>query len=426
MYREIIGEMEQWMVKKERKPLLLTGARESGKTWAAKDFAAGFFNTILTVDFEKQEYAKFLFEKPIDKNKVIKKLDLLGEGQMKPGGIFILLENIHLLKDAFDAVEFLFQEMSEYHVCCTTYYRAEYLFETRDYQKYLEELTIAPLSFGEFLIANKESFLYSKIENQRKTPLNAQESQRVKEYLKLFQYIGGMPAVVKSWLNDKAFTATDREIQCIMNNYEKDFNEISSYPLKLKVFQVWESIGVQLRKENKKFQYGLVKLTARAREYTEAVEWLYNRRYIEILYKIKEGQSPVSQQVDKKSFQVFYVDTGLLSYVYEKGNGLCRENAPQQANALLKQFIFQELSANKNIGELFYWTSEATARIEFIFEDSSQVVPVNINLDGNKKTQNLKVFQEKYKNTMSIRITSDIFSMEGGILNIPVYSIWNL
>lgn len=429
MYRDIIAELSKWKESKIRKPLMLMGARSVGKSWIIKDFGAGFFNSTIIIDFEKQDYSRYLFEGVLDKNRILKMLNIFSGDKVNTEDTLIVLENIHLLNEPFKLMEFLYLTMSEYYICCTTFFREQLLFKNKNGIDYCEIYNLYPLSFGEFLIVNKEFSLYSKIENHKDNPLNINDLSVIEDYLKIFYCVGGMPSVVNTWLKDQSYLDAQESKKMILCKFEDDFNKIDSKTLRNKVFEVWNSIGAQLEKDNKKFQFGIVKITARSREYSEALEWLYNRRYISKLFKIKDAKVPINKQIDDKSFEVFMIDIGLLSSDYQinyediMGD---RRNMSSNNNALNEQFAFQELLFNKNINDFYYWTSDATARIEFVFEDSGQIVPIDINIDGNKKAQSLKVFKERYNNAMSVRITYEKFSMNNGILNIPIYAIWNL
>lgn len=429
MYREIITDMAEWKDSENRKLLLILGAKGVGKTWAAKDFGSGFFDSTIIIDFKENKSIKYLFDGGYDKNRLIEMFLLYSGGKSDPKNCLIILDNIHLVNNPYKLMEFIIGNMSEYYICMITYLRESVVFSNENYRKFCDIITMYPLSFGEFLIENKESHLASRIENYKTNPLTDKELEIIEQYLKIFYCTGGMPLVVKDWITNHNFESVNKIKRMILDDYNKEFNAISQTTLKNKVLEVWNSIAPQLEKENKKFLYGTVKLTARAREYSNAVKWLYERRYISKLCRAKNAVSPLSENEESKSFELFMIDIGLLSSVYgieynqikDGLDGLLSHN-----NALNEQFVYQELLYNKNFKNFYYWTSDATARIEFIFEDSGQVIPIVINIDGNKKAQNLKVFAEKYHSPISIKITYKEFSMEEGTLNVPVYSVWNL
>ncbi len=425
MYREIINDFEKWYENPSRKPLVVSGARCVGKTWAVKDFGDGFFDNILVFDLKENGYQDF------SEQFLSRDISGLAKKDGDFGGTLIVFEDIS--KDIFEDPEGIIKGIEAktpgIFICFTTNLTQKELFGREDASDAVDFLKMYPMSFGEFLIVNNQYELSSKIEKQKEEDLTDKDLEEIIRFLKIFYIVGGMPEAVKTWLEEKDLEKVYEVKNKILDIYSEDFNSIESHNLKGKVKEVWDSLTRQLEAENKKFQYGQVKVTARAREYEIGVEWLENRGYINKLYKIKSDKSSVKNQRDEKSFEAFLVDVGLLTSLYgikyDDLNG--NKSAILAKNgAIIEQFVNQELLYNKNIGEIFYWTSEATARIPFVFEDSGQIIPIDINVAGSTKAQSLKVYRQRYKNPMSVTITYEKFSMQSGVLNIPVYSVWNL
>ena len=240
---------------------------------------------------------------------------------------------------------------------------------------------------------------------------------------------GVQNCIVKAYVDTMSMSQVESEKAKLLFAIEEDIDSIENAALKNKVKQVWASVPAQLEKDNKKFQYGAVKLTARAREYKEAVEWLMERKYVVPLYRAKQPVAPLAGQKDNKSFELFVTDIGLLVSLF----GLTYRDIEESRSpfelkngALTEQYIYEELLHNPNVSELYYWISEATARIEFMFEDSGAVIPMEINLDCNEKAQSLKVFKSRYEVPMAIRVTRDTINMSSGMLSLPLFSLWNL
>jgi len=299
-----------------------------------------------------------------------------------------------------------------------------------DYENVLEKLSTLEEDYKNILAQNKSYISQiSLIEKQKEEDLSDSDLEAIIRFLKIFYIVGGMPEAVKTWLDEKDLDKVEAVKKKILDSYMEDFDNIESANVRGKVIEVWNSLTNQLEDENKKFQYGQVKITARAREYEVGVEWLEKRGYVNKLFKIKSDKTSVKNEVDSKSFELFLTDVGLLTSMYgityddlnkDKSSILIKNSA------IIEQFVHQELIYNKNIGQIFYWTSEATARIPFVFEDSGQIIPIDINVTGSTKAQSLKVYRQRYKNPMSVTITYEKFSMNDGLLNIPVYSVWNL
>lgn len=429
MYREIYTQLEEWKESKNRKILYLAGAKGVGKTWTLNDFGMGFYTATAYFDLETQEYARFIFEGDTEKNRIIKMLSVTCGENIEPENTLVILENVDILPNYADIIKFVATQMKEYHVCITTKKNeVRILSENKEITGYVDVINIYPLSFSEFLRVNQEDDLCRLIEENSKRKIEQFYLNRIKEYLKIYMLIGGMPSVVKTYVDTESIKEAEAEKSNIIFGYMNDFETLENKAFSAKVKQVWDSIAIQLAQENKKFQYGVVKLTARAREYKDAVEFLVDHKYLSPLYKVKDIKTPINEQTDEKSFELFFNDIGILSSMY----GLTIEDFEDESilksreGALAVQYVFCELQHNPNVSNIHYWTSAATAKIDFIFEDGDNIIPIEINLDENTKAQSLKVYRGRYNNNMSVRITMDTMSISGGILNLPMFAIWNL
>lgn len=429
MYREILTQLEEWKESKDRKMLYLAGAKGVGKTWTLNDFGMGFYATTAYFDLKTQEYARFVFEGDMQKDRIVKMLSVTCGENIEPGNTLIVLENIDALPNYAEIIGFMAKEMSEYHICITTMKNEiRILSDDNKISECVNLIHIYPLSFSEFLRVNQEDDLCRLIEENSKRKIEKDSRTRIKEYFKIYMLIGGMPGVVKAYIESDSIKEAEATKSDIIFGYISEFESIENKAFAKKVKEIWESIAVQLAEDNKKFQYGTVKLTARAREYKDALEFLIDGKYLTPLYKVKEVKTPLASQTDCKSFEMFFNDIGILSSMY----GLTiadfeDERILQSRNgALALQYVFCELQHNPNVSDIHYWTSAATAKIDFLFEDGDNVIPIEINLDENTKAQSLKVYRSRYKNNMSVRITVDTMSISGGILNLPLFAIWNM
>ncbi len=429
MYREILTQLESWKQKENRKILYLAGAKGVGKTWTLNDFGMGFYGTTAYFDLKNQEYARFVFEGELEKARIIKMLSVTCGENIEPENTLIILENIDSLPAYIELVRFMAEEMKEYHICITTARNEDsVLYAKKELKQCVDVINIYPLSFSEFLRVNQEDDLCGLIEENSKRKIEKETLTRIKEYLKIYMLIGGMPSVVKAYIETESIKEAEAEKSRIIFEYMDDFENIENKAFSHKVKQVWESISNQLAAENKKFQYGAVKLTARAREYKDAVEYLVEGKYLAPLYKLSDVKLPLKSYTDKKSFEMFFNDIGILSSMY----GLTIDDFDDERvlknynGALALQYVFCELKHNPNISDVHYWTSTATAKIDFVFQDGNNIIPIEVNLDENAKAQSLKVYRSRYNNNMSVRITVDTMSISNGILNLPLFAIWNL
>lgn len=430
MYREILNQLADWKDKDNRKALLLAGGRGVGKSYALRDFGEGFFNSVVVVDFATQKYLEQLFEDLSNRDFILRRLSVSTGANIVPGETFLVFDSVDAMANAADIVRFICNEFSDFHVAYTLLQDEKYFLSVNEeVASKTDIINIYPLSFSEFLIVNKENQFCERISGQAKKPLSLEEKMKLEKYLGLYMVVGGMPAVVKAYVDTMSMSQVEAEKAKLLFAIEEDIESIENAALKNKVKQVWASVPAQLEKDNKKFQYGAVKLTARAREYKDAVEWLINRKYVVPLYRAKQPVAPLLSQKDNKSFELFLTDIGLLVSLF----GLTYRDIEEakspfdlKNSALTEQYIFEELLHNPNVSDLYYWISEATARIEFMFEDGEAVIPMEVNLDCNEKAQSLKVFKSRYEVPMAIRVTRDTINMNAGMLSLPLFSLWNL
>ena len=430
MYREILNQLAEWKDKDRRKALLLAGGKGVGKSYALEDFGAGFFGNTCMFDFKEQDYVRYLFEGDLDKNVILKKLSVSCGETLVPGETLLVFENVDALENAGDIVRYICEELVEYHVAITLMRSEENFLKRNEYLVgRLDVINIYPLSFSEFLIVNKESGFCDRIANQAKEPLTKIELGKLEFYMRLYLVVGGLPSVVRVLLETGSLEQVETEKARILMSMVEQIENVSQPALAKKIKQVFDSIPAQLEKENMKFQYGMVKLTARAREYKEAVDWLVDNKFIMPLYRVKEAIAPLESQRDEKSFEMYVSDIGLLVSMFGiTMDDIEKENSPfvMRGQALVKQYVYGELLHNPNVNNIYYWISEATAKIEFLFQDSDVVIPIDVNLGLNEKAQSLKVYKSKYSVPMSVRISKEKISMTKDMLTLPMFSIWNL
>lgn len=430
MYREILNQLAEWKDKENRKVLLLSGGKGVGKSYTLSDFGAGFFANTCIFDFKEQEYVRYLFEGELDKNVILKKLSVSCGETLVPGETLLVFENVDMLENSSEIVAYICEQMEEYHVAITLMRLEEnFLKANRELENKLDIINIYPLSFSEFLIVNKENSFCDRIANQAKEPLTKMELEKLDYYMKVYLVVGGIPSVVKEFVETGSLEPVETMKAKILMGMVEEIESVSPPALAKKIKQVFESIPAQLEKDNMKFQYGMVKLTARAREYKEAVEWLIDNKFVTPLYRVKEPTAPLFAKQDDKSFEMYVSDIGLLVSMFGLTlDDIEKEDSPfmMRGQALIKQYIYGELLHNPNVNDIYYWISEATAKIEFLFQDSDVVIPIEVNLDLNEKAQSLKVYKSKYNVPMAVRISKDKMGMTKDMLTLPMFSIWNL
>lgn len=429
MYRIIMNDLMEWYEKENDKVLLLKGAKGVGKTWAMIDFGQGFYKRLVYVDLEKDEEVHTLFRQGqrVRAEKLMAALCMYTDQKYEEGQTLFVFDEVHLYPKAIEAVMSLKQQRPDLHLCMisstvgTIPHEAEFVQE-------LHNLILYPMTFEEFLTANKAQDLCKHIEKQKLEPVEPDIIDQITEYLKVFYVTGGMPIVVLDYVKNQDLNRVDAILRALLGKCKEHIDKYVPKAYELKVSKIWDSIPMQMKKENRKFMYQYVDEKARAREYEKSVNWLVDTGLVRKVNRIKEGIAPLELQVDDKSFELYHLDHGLLRVMCGIPHSRVKvdlETMEDINGALLEQLVLSELTMNKTVEKLYFWISGATARVDFVFEDDGQVVPVDVQSRTRRKAQSVKVFNAKYKNHMAIRISLDGLSFKKGVLNIPLYGLWN-
>ena len=430
MYRNMVNTLAAWSENPEKKMLLLKGPLHVGKSWCVMDFAEAFYKKTLHIEFDRDAVLRELFMTAHTPEFIEEQLELLAGVSFRDysaNELLLVFDEVQVEEDLFAGVMQNIRQRRGRSVILI----ASWMGSLPAENLVAEELQVEymyPMSFEEFLIANKAQELCKIIEQEKVDGLKEDIRPVILEYLKYFYITGGMPEVVQSFVKNRSMNQVD-----IIGH--RNLQEMRDYVIKhapkqlvKKILQVWDSVPAQLTKENKKFMYGAVDAKARAREYVAAVDWLVEAGYVRKVQKVTQGLSPLTDYLDLKSFELYYLDHGLLRNV----SGITAKEAENDEaifdamhGILSEQLVLAELTLNSNVQELYFWTSEATARIDFVFEDDGEIIPVDVQTTIRKKAQNLKVFHQKYGNRMWIRISLEALSFHKGNLNVPIYGLWN-
>lgn len=430
MYRNMVNTLAAWSENPEKKMLLLKGPLHVGKSWCVMDFAEAFYKKTLHIEFDRDAVLRELFMTAHTPEFIEEQLELLAGVSFRDysaNELLLVFDEVQVEEDLFAGVMQYIRQRRGRSVILI----ASWMGSLPAENLVAEELQVEymyPMSFEEFLIANKAQELCKIIEQEKVDGLKEDIRPVILEYLKYFYITGGMPEVVQSFVKNRSMNQVD-----IIGH--RNLQEMRDYVIKhapkqlvKKILQVWDSVPAQLTKENKKFMYGAVDAKARAREYVAAVDWLIEAGYVRKVQKVTQGFSPLTDYLDLKSFELYYLDHGLLRNV----SGITAKEAENDEaifdamhGILSEQLVLAELTLNSNVQELYFWTSEATARIDFVFEDDGEIIPVDVQTTIRKKAQNLKVFHQKYGNRMWIRISLEALSFHKGNLNVPIYGLWN-
>ena len=424
MKRLIIEKLRNWKESKRRKPLILRGARQVGKTWILKEFGKEFQDGFVFINFDKEpEYSQF-FEKTKDVERIIQNL-AFASGKKITKNTLIIFDEIQACPNALNSLKYFYEDAPDYYVVSAGSLLGLTLSGGFPVGK-VDFLDMGPMTFEEFLLASKEDSLVNYI-NSIDTIENLPDvfHNRLIEKLKMYFVIGGMPEAVKVWTEDNDIKEVDHILSSIIDAYENDFGKhtpVSDVP---KIRYIWDSLPSQLAKENKKFLYSVVKHGARAREYENALNWLVNADLARKVSRITNPHLPIKAYEDLTSFKIYMNDVGILrrhsslsSQAFMEENRLFIEFK----GALTENFVLESL-INMFETKPYYW-SDDSHEVDFIIQTNSNIYPVEAKAGTNVKSSSAKEYLAKYDNTkLCIRFSLKNFSYDGKILNIPLYLI---
>lgn len=423
MYRNIINEFANWYEEQHRRILYVKGAKGVGKTWTVQDFATAFFKKQCYIDLSTDEAC-------LEAINGASNLDLLLEQRFSTDNFTDAILIFDEVQHAKDCAEFFYSYAKSHrdYTICIIASSMEFTEYEYNHPDVFNILRMRPMSFEEYMIASKAHPLLQAIAEHKSKPLSNLEVGSITSMFREYLLVGGMPGIVNSYLKDRNISKIRPMQEAMIEEYIQLMKASFSSAMYQRCKRVFRSIPEQLARENKKFMYKSVDSNARSREYAEAAQALCNLGIARKLPRLLDGGLPLENHVDHKSFELFFIDHGLLRAAY----GLpmndeidVNDILDEKLGAVAEQFIFQELSSK--IPYLYYWVSGATARVPFVYEGENAPIPVDIRFIQNTKAQNIKTFRAKNENTeIGVKISFNQVSLEGNTLNIPAYGLWNM
>lgn len=422
--RRALQGLIDWKVKKDRKPLVLQGARQVGKTWLLKYFGNNYFDDIAYFNFDRQGELKQFFETTKDPKRIIQNLALVHGRAILPEKTLIILDEIQECNDALNALKYFCEETPEYAVACAGSLLGVAMSRDKSFPVGKTEfMQIYPISFSEFL-SEAEPKLFEYIENLDKIEeIPDVFFNPLTEKLKMYYISGGMPEAIISMLEIQNISSTQDVLQNILNSYSLDFSKHVENKDIQKINYIWNSLPSQLARENKKFLYQTVKSGARARDYEDALQWLINAGLAYRVFLSEKPSLPISAYDDLSAFKIYLPDVGLLRRLalldpiaILEGNRLFTEFK----GALTENFILESL-VNQFEGFPRYWKSGNTAEVDFLVQHENAIIPIEVKSDENVKSRSLNVYRQKYNPEISVRYSLRNLQIKDGLINIPLF-----
>ena len=425
MQRFILKKLIEWKESKYRKPLILKGARQVGKTYILKQFGKENYEGVAYFNFDHDEDLYNLFENTKNPKRILEQLAFIYGKAIIPGKTLIIFDEIQECPNALNSLKYFYEEANEYHIACAGSLLGIRLSHTSFPVGKVDFFNMYPMTFSEFLIADNAQNLVdymNSLEKIEKIPdifFN-----QLEEKLKAYFIIGGMPEAVSAWVNEKDMELVNKIQDNILSAYESDFSKHTQDSEANKISLIWNSVPSQLAKENKKFLYQVVKEGARAREYENALNWLNDANLIYKIYNVTKTDFPLKAYNDLSAFKIYMNDVGLLrkmsnldSKIVVEGDKLFEEFK----GAFTENYVLNMLTSTLNLVPNYYTFDRN--EIDFIIQYKNNIVPIEVKANKSTNNTSLTKYNEKFNNELSVRFSMNNLSKDGKILNIPLFLI---
>lgn len=426
MKRDAMNELIKWKSSSGRKPLIIRGARQVGKTWLMKEFGGVCYEKVAYINFDNNERMEALFSGNLNIERLITALKIESGTAIEDHNTLLIFDEVQEVPRALTSLKYFCENAPQYHIVAAGSLLGVALHPGTSFPVgKVDFMDLHPMSFVEFLRATGNDELRGLIEN-RDFDLIRPFKGRYVDLLKQYYFVGGMPEAVSTFIQLQDFGLV-REIQNrLLDAYEQDFSKHAPHETVPRLRMLWASVPAQLAKENRKFVYGHIRQGARAREYELAMQWLLDCGLIHKVCRISKPDMPLMAYKDAEAFKLYVLDVGLLSAMSNldvrsllEGNRIFEEFK----GALTEQYVLQQLIANKHI-EPFYWSAERSAgEIDFVFQRGSDIVPLEVKAAENLQAKSLKSYCAKYAPKHAVRTSMSDYRREDWLINIPLYGV---
>jgi len=429
MKRTKLTDLIAWKNSTSRKPLIIRGARQVGKTWLMKEFGNTQYDQTVYVNFEKNKRLKALFTDDFDIKRVIVALQAESGLTIHAKNTLLIFDEIQAVPEAITALKYFQEDAAEYHILAAGSLLGVALHSGISFPVgKVVFMDLYPLTFLEFLEAIGESALLEILHSADWKLITAYKSKYI-ERLRQYYYVGGMPEAVLKFSENNNFKEV-REIQKqILDAYEHDFSKHAPSEIVPRIRMIWNSIPGQLAKENRKFIYGIIKEGSRAKDYESALSWLIDCGQVHKVCRVTKPAIPLKAYEDRSAFKMFLVDIGLLTAMGDVDAKTLLEGSTiftEFKGSLTEQYVYQQLN-NTNEYVIYYWSAErSTSEIDFLVQYNGLIVPIEVKAEENLQAKSLKVYLEKFSPTVSIRTSMSDFRKQDWLINLPLYAISEL
>ena len=429
MYRIAIEKLYKWKNSKRRKPLIIEGARQVGKTWLMKEFGKQAYADTVYINFDSNSRMADLFSADLDTDRLIMGLELYAGHKINPENTLLIFDEVQEVPRALASLKYFYENAPQYHIVCAGSLLGIALHQGTSFPVgKVDFLKLYPLSFSEFLMATGNERFAELLKNKDYEMITSFKQTYI-DALKHYYFVGGMPEAVQSFAESKDFNEVRAIQKRILAAYEQDFSKHAPNEIVPKIRRLWNSIPSQLARENKKFIYGLVREGGRAREYETAIMWLSDCGLVHKVSRVNAAGIPLKAYEDLKAFKLFIVDVGLLGCM----TGLRQRTLldgddlfVEFKGALTEQYVCQQLKTVEDLGIYYYTNDRGSCEIDFVVDTGEQIVPIEVKAETNLRAKSLKTYRERFEPELSVRTSMADYKKEDWLLNLPLYAIENI
>jgi predicted AAA+ superfamily ATPase len=426
MNRSAYQQLIEWKNRENRKPLIVQGARQVGKTYLINEFGRKEYANYIYLNFEQDSKLHTLFSGELAPEVIVNNIGLYIGEKITSKDTLLFFDEIQASPHVLTSLKYFQEQAPEFHVIAAGSLLGVSIGKGSSFPVgKVNFLNIFPMSFLEYLIAIGEELLAEKLQTTTSPePMPDVIHEKALNHFKLFLFLGGMPEVIQNYINNKDIVSARQVQNDILEAYKRDFSKYTEKNQAIRVSEFWNSIPRQLEKENKKFKYNDIRKGARASSFEQSVEWLRKAGIIHVVYNISTPKMPLSAYADYSKFKVYMHDVGLLAALLNISSQLIispTEIFSEFNGAFIENFIAQELSYYQN-DQLHYWTSKSDAEVDFVIESEREVYPVEVKSGMNRNIKSLRSFSDKYNPKTIFRISPRNLTQDNDFINIPLYA----
>ena len=426
MKRNLMKSLKEWKNSPYRKPLILSGARQVGKTWLMKEFGRTEYTNIVYVNFDQDINAAGLFEGSINPDRIILGLRALSGMEIDPDNTLIIFDEVQEAPRALTSLKYFCEEAPQYSIIAAGSLLGVALHAGTSFPVgKVDRMHLYPLNFQEFLYAMGEDAAAEILQTKDQRMITVLR-EKLSDLLRQYYYVGGMPEAVNYYKDNKEFAGVRQIQKNLLAYYQQDFSKHAEPRLTERLNLVWSSIPAQLAKENRKFIYSQIRQGARAKDFELAIQWLSDCGLIHVIHRVTKPGYPLKAYEDLNAFKIYLLDVGLLGAMADlSSNTIVEGNRifTEFKGALAEQYVLQELIAEDHLNPMYYSAENSRMEIDFIVQKGDEVIPIEVKAEENLRAKSLRSYCEKYKPKTAVRFSMSDYREQDWMVNVPLYEI---